>query len=338
MDLYNDKARYDSFLNEQKNIESGFQEQGETYSNQVQNAKLSAEGQKQMGTEMFLSSMPTALMEGQQIYSKIKGVYDTAQKVAAQAQKIKEGIPQGLEDIQSKVQGAVGDIQDKVQGAVGDIQDKVQGAVGDIKSKVQGITSTGMDIETGPKELDWKPAEPFIKDQPSLQEPSVNSDIREVQFDNPLFSETEHGATQALPETFGNVKNYLGGQIGDMGSKVSVLPNAETSVGSLKQAMPKVPTNVAGEAEQLSSDVSSTATGVVSDVAETAGKIGGDILKTGSGLLEEASVPVVGDVLAGIGLVGALAEGIKGLFEKHSAPPPPPPVYTPSTAVQQAGV
>ena len=56
-------------------------------------------------------------------------------------------------------------------------------------------------------------------------------------FVNPLFD--EGAEIKPVAETFGNVKNYLGGQVGDLGDKVSVLPNAETSIGSLKQAIPK---------------------------------------------------------------------------------------------------
>jgi len=388
MDLYNDKARYDSFLNEQNNIESGFREQQENYSNQLQNAKLSATENKQIGSEMFFSSMPQAMIEGQQIYTKIKGVYDTAQKVAQQAQKIKDGVSDAVSNIKTKAQGVIDDVKSNVQGAVDGVssgiidspETTINAKRADLINKANeyhdelnpvfpelGENERQMDLDEVNNASDSKivsmhqEAGLTTNDIPMADPSNIPTSLREVQFDNPLF---QGGSESSVAETFGNVKNYIGGQVGDLGTRVSVLPNMETSIGSLKQAMPKVPTmeNIGGadlagseanqivgglkqgasdalsDAGKVAGDVANQGTNLISNVSNIASDVGGDILKKGAGLLEESSIPIVGDVLAGVGLVSSLYEGIKGLVDKPEAPPPPPPVDVPSTVVQQAGI
>ena len=140
---------------------------------------------------------------------------------------------------------------------------------------------------------------PFIKDQPSMTEPSpVSTNLREVQFENPLFEGGE--IKPSMAETFGNVKNYLGGQVGDLGDKVSVLPNAETSIGSLKQAIPKPSIIEDGIADTTKTvtDVAKSAVSDATDVASTAISGAADLAAEGTSILAEAAVPVIGDVLA----------------------------------------
>jgi F0F1-type ATP synthase membrane subunit b/b' len=138
--------------------------------------------------------------------------------------------------------------------------------------------------------------------------------LREVQFDNPLYEGEGEGITKPAitAETFGNVKNYLGGQVGDLGSRVSVLPNMETSVGSLKQAIPKpvaiddalsgakaaVSDTISGAGDAVS-DISGRATDAVSNLASGAGDAIGDVAgKAGDAVSDIAGK--AGDIASGL--------------------------------------
>lgn len=329
MDLYNDKARYDSFLNAQANVESGFRGEQDNYSNQLQSAMLAKLENKQIGSEMFLTSIPQALLEGQQIYSKIKDVYNKAQAVSGQVQKVKDGVSDAVTDVTSKAQGLLEDVRGQVQSAA---DSAIQSGRDAISSAVQGATDMVSSL------VDPKDAIGTIRSATS----------RDVEFTNPLFDANIDAPVVSLPETFGNVKNYLGGQIGDIGSRVAVLPNAESAIGSLKQALPKVPmidtnleeasSSLVGGLKEGVSDLAKSGSSIVSDVTDVASSIGSDILKKGGDILAESSVPIIGDVLAGVGLATSLYEGVKGLFEKGPSAPAPPPIDIPSTIVQQAGI
>ena len=236
---------------------------------------------------------------------------------------------------------------DRVKGLYKKIQalpEKVSGIIDDAKTQAGGLLEGAKGQAGG-----------LIEGQAGglIEGQAGGLQSREVQFDNPLYEGITGEKPDITAETFGNVKNYLGGQVGDLGSKVSVLPNAETSIGSLKQAIPKpvaiddalsggkAAVNKAGEAID---DVASSATDAVSDVAGKAGDIasglitgGTDIAETASSALAEAAVPIVGDVLAVGTLIAGAFEGIKDLVDKPSAPPPPTINLAPA-GVNQAGI
>ena len=319
MDLYNDKARYDSFLNQQSNIESGFREEQENYSNQLQNAKLAARENKQIGSEMFFQSLPQALLEGQQVYSKVKSVYDKAQKVVGQAQDLKTKVQGFLEGGGEASTMPVGTITSAPSREVEFSNPLFDADIpAPIKSNVKLNISEATQLDNPSPELLGS-----IKD--FLRSPIDADSSKSIVGSQLITADPAVSGSGPLFESFGNVKNYLGGQVGDIGSRVSVLPNAETSIGSLKQAIPKIP---------AAEDVSD----VVKSVGDAASDVVSDVAKKGLGLLEESSIPVVGDILAGVGLVTSVYEGVKGLFEKSEKAPPPPVVDVPTTAVMQAGV
>jgi hypothetical protein len=317
MDLYNDKARYDSFLNQQSNIESGFREEQENYSNQLQNAKLAARENKQIGSEMFFQSLPQALLEGQQVYSKVKGVYDKAQKVVGQAQDLKTKVQGFLENGGEASTMPIGTITSAPSREVEFSNPLFDADIpAPVKSNVKLNISTQLD-NPSPELLG------SIKD--FLRSPIDADSSKSIVGSQLMTADPAVSGSSPLFESFGNVKNYLGGQVGDIGSRVSVLPNAETSIGSLKQAMPKIP---------AAEDVGD----VVKSVGDAASDVVSDVAKKGLGLLEESSIPVVGDILAGVGLVTSVYEGVKSLFDKPEKAPPAPVVDVPTTAVMQAGV
>ena len=319
MDLYNDKARYDSFLNQQSNIESGFREEQENYSNQLDNAKLAARENKQIGSEMFFQSMPQALLEGQQVYSKVKSVYDKAQKVVGQAQDLKTKVQGFLENGGEASTMPVGTITSAPSREVEFSNPLFDADIpAPIKSNVKLNISEATQLDNPSPELLGS-----IKD--FLRSPIDADSSKSIVGSQLMTADPAVSGSGPLFESFGNVKNYVGGQVGDIGSKVSVLPNAETSIGSLKQAMPKIP---------AVEDVSD----VVKSVGDAASDVVSDVAKKGLGLLEESSIPVVGDILAGVGLVTSVYEGVKSLFDKPEKAPAPPVVDVPTTAVMQAGV
>ena len=221
----------------------------------------------------------------------------------------------------SRVKGLYQKIQ-ALPEKVSDIVDTVKGKATDLVDSVKG------------KALDsplTAPTREVIFDNP-LYEGGETAPTREVQFDNPLFE----GGEKPVAETFGSVKSYIGGQVGDLGDKVSVLPN---SVGSLKQAIPK-PQDIQDAVSDISSNVKST----VSDVSDVAGDVvksavsgATDIATEGASILAEAAVPIVGDVLALGSLVFGGFEGIKDLVDKPKAPPVPT-VNAMAGSVSQAGI
>ena len=219
----------------------------------------------------------------------------------------------------------VKDVYQKIQA----LPEKVSSVIEDTKSKASGLLEEAKGQASG------------LVDSLKTQV-GISSDIGDIGKDskvfvNPLFD--EGAEIKPVAETFGNVKNYLGGQVGDLGDKVSVLPNAETSIGSLKQAIPK-PQDI----QDAVSDISSNVKGTVSDVSDVAGDVAStaisgaaDLAAEGTSILAEAAIPVVGDIAAVGSLIYGAFEGIKDLVDKPTAPPVPT-VNVQAGGVNQAGI
>lgn len=206
------------------------------------------------------------------------------------------------------------------------LPEKVSGVIEDTKAKAGGL-------------LEEKASD--LVDSLKTQV-GISSDVGDIGKDskvfvNPLFD--EGAEIKPVAETFGSVKSYIGGQVGDLGDKVSVLPNAETSVGSLKQAIPK-PQDI----QDAVSNVKST----VGDVSDVAGDVAGDVVKSavsgatdlaaeGTSILAEAAVPIVGDIAALGSLVFGAFEGVKDLVDKPK-PTPVPTINIQAGGVNQAGI
>lgn len=206
------------------------------------------------------------------------------------------------------------------------LPEKVSGVIEDTKAKAGGL-------------LEEKASD--LVDSLKTQV-GISSDVGDIGKDskvfvNPLFD--EGAEIKPVAETFGSVKSYIGGQVGDLGDKVSVLPNAETTVGSLKQAIPK-PQDI----QDAVSNVKST----VGDVSDVAGDVAGDVVKSavsgatdlaaeGTSILAEAAVPIVGDIAALGSLVFGAFEGVKDLVDKPK-PTPVPTINIQAGGVNQAGI
>ncbi len=320
-DIYNDRMRHDQFQARQDDIQNSIQASADNYTNELNQSKIADIQNKTIGSELMFSSIPATFAKGIETFDRVKGLY---KKIQALPEKV-SGI---IDDAKTQAGGLLEGAKGQAGGLLEDAKGQAGGLLEDAKGQAGGL----------------------IEGQAGGLQSSV---IREVQFDNPLYEGITGEKPDITAETFGNVRNYLGGQVGDLGSKVSVLPNAETSIGSLKQAIPKpvaiddalsggkAVVNKAGEAIE---DVASSATDAVSDVAGKAGDIasglitgGTDIAETASSALAEAAVPIVGDVLAVGTLIAGAFEGIKDLVDKPSAPPPPTINLAPA-GVNQAGI
>lgn len=218
-----------------------------------------------------------------------------------------KGLYQKIQVLPEKVSGVIEDTKAKAGGLLEEAQSKASDLVDSLKTQV-GISSDVGDI--------GKDSKVFV---------------------NPLFD--EGAEIKPVAETFGSVKSYIGGQVGDLGDKVSVLPNAETTVGSLKQAIPK-PQDI----QDAVSNVKST----VGDVSDVAGDVAGDVVKSavsgatdlaaeGTSILAEAAVPIVGDIAALGSLVFGAFEGVKDLVDKPK-PTPVPTINIQAGGVNQAGI
>jgi len=328
-DIYNDKMRHDNFQARQDDIQNSIQASADNYTNELNQSKIADIQNKTIGSELMFSSIPATFAKGIETFDRVKGLY---KKIQALPEKV-SGI---IDDAKTQAGGLLEGAKGQAGGLLEDAKGQAGGLIEDAKGQAGGL----IEGQAGG----------LIEGQAGGLQSSV---IREVQFDNPLYEGITGEKPDITAETFGNVKNYLGGQVGDLGSKVSVLPNAETSIGSLKQAIPKpvaiddalsggkAAVNKAGEAIE---DVASSATDAVSDVAGKAGDIasglitgGTDIAETASSALAEAAVPIVGDVLAVGTLIAGAFEGIKDLVDKPSAPPPPTINLAPA-GVNQAGI
>ncbi len=321
-DIYNDKMRHDNFQQKQDDIQNSIQASADNYTSELNESKIADIQNKTIGSELMFSSIPATFSKGIETFDRVKGLY---KKIQALPEKV-SGI---VDDAKTQASSLIEDTKAKAGGLLEDAKNQAGGLLDSAKGQAGDLVQ-GKDI-------------------------AVTPSVREVQFDNPLYEgEGEGIAKPAITaETFGNVKNYLGGQVGDLGGKVSVLPNMETSVGSLKQAIPKpvaIDDALSGGKAAISSagdaigDVAGKAGDAVSDIAGKAGDIatglvsgGTDIAETAASALAEAAVPIVGDVLAVGSLIAGAYEGIKDLVDKPSAPAPPTINLAPG-GVNQAGI
>jgi hypothetical protein len=303
-DIYNDKARHDNFQQRQDDIENSIQSSAENYSNEVLQSKLADVQNKTIGSELMFSSIPASFAKATETYSRVKGLY---QKIQA--------------------------LPEKVSSVIEDTKAKAGGLLEEAKSQL-GMSSDVGDIGKGSKVFENPLFDEGAEETPQrTAEEFESSPTRGELFGEEIESDP-------VAETFGSVKSYLGGQVGNLGEKVAVLPNAETSVGSLKQAIPK-PQDI-----QDVSSVKSTVGDVAGDVAgKVAGDVTGDVVKSGAtelaaegtSILAEAAVPIVGDIAALGSLAYGAFEGIKDLFDKPK-PPPVPTVNVQAAGVNQAGI
>jgi len=334
-DIYDDKMRHDNFQARQDDIQNSIQASADNYTNELNQSKIADIQNKTIGSELMFSSIPATFSKGIETFDRVKGLY---KKIQALPEKV-SGI---VDDAKTKASSLIEDTKAKAGGLLEDAKGQAGGLLEDVKGQAGGLVQ-GKDIAGTPS-------------------------VREVQFDNPLYEGEGIAKPAITAETFGNVKNYLGGQVGDLGDRVSVLPNMETSVGSLKQAIPKpvaiddalsgakaavsdtisgagdAVSDISGRATDAVSDIAGKAGDAVSDIAGKAGDIatglvsgGTDIAETAASALAEAAVPIVGDVLAVGSLFAGAYEGIKDLVDKPSAPAPPTINLAPG-GVNQAGI
>jgi len=315
--IYLDKERHDQFQQKQDDIENGIQSASDNFSNELLQSKLANIQNKTIGSELMFSSLPASIGKASETYSRIKDVYQKLQVVKSKASDLLDSTTDKASDLLDSVKGKAGGLLDSVKGQAGDLVDSVKSQAGDFVGSVKGQAGDLVD---------------------SVKGQAINSagTVREVQFDNPLF---EGDFKPSIAETFGNVKNYIGGQIGELGSKVSVLPNVETSIGSLKQAIPK-PQIIQDAVGDLSSNVKNTigdVSDVAGDIAKSAISGASDLVAEGSSIIAEAAVPIIGDITALGSLAFGAYEGIKDLVDKPNAPPVPT-INVSAGGVSQAGI
>lgn len=214
-----------------------------------------------------------------------------------------KGLYQKIQVLPEKVSGVIEDTKAKAGGLLEEAQSKASDLVDSLKTQV-GISSDVGDI--------GKDSKVFV---------------------NPLFD--EGAEIKPVAETFGSVKSYIGGQVGDLGDKVSVLPNAETTVGSLKQAIPK-PQDIQDAVSNVKSTVGDVSD-VAGDVVKSAVSGATDLAAEGTSILAEAAVPIVGDIAALGSLVFGAFEGVKDLVDKPK-PTPVPTINIQAGGVNQAGI
>ena len=414
-DIYNDKMRHDQFQQKQDDIQNSIQASADNYTSELNESKIADIQNKTIGSELMFSSIPATFSKGIETFDRVKGLYKKIQalpeKVSGIVDDAKTQASSLIEDTKAKAGGLLEDAKGQASGLLEDAKGQAGAFVEDLGNSPEttinlkrddlinkanayhdelnpvfpelGTNERQMDLDEVNNASDSKiismhqEAGLTVTREPIADPLDLPTTLREVQFDNPLYEgEGEGIAKPAITaETFGNVKNYLGGQVGDLGGRVSVLPNMETSVGSLKQAIPKpvaiddalsggkaaissagdavsdisgratdAVSNLASGAGDAIGDVAGKAGDAVSDIAGKAGDIasglvsgGTDIAETAASALAEAAVPIVGDVLAVGSLVAGAYEGIKDLVDKPSAPAPPTINLAPG-GVNQAGI
>jgi len=374
MNQYLDKQRYSNFLNQSNNLESNIESQSgvfENYANELYNSKVASASAAQngrLGTEMFLSSLPMSVIEAQSIFGKVKNLYaqgleakDAITKAGNTIADTITGLPDKLEAASTQISDNVGttlsglkdtftgigeDMTGNITGALGDLQTTGMNAVSDIASSVKDGISSSIDnvqsaFQGGAGEI--------ANNTKVFMNPAYEGD--EVAESASSISSVSSGMIDSVQSTFGSVKNYIGGQVGEMGSMVPVLPNP-SEFGLAKVAMPKIPTEAVTEAgaeasESLSGAVSGVAdsvSGGIGAATDAASGLGEGLLSTGAELAGEALLPGVGEVLMAATIATSLYTGIKDLFEGGGSkavppPPPPPPAITGYTnVVSQAGI
>ena len=353
----------------------------ENYANELYNSKVASASAAQngnLGTEMFLSSLPMTVIEAQSIFGKVKNLYaqglEAKDAITTAGNTIVDsitGLPDKLEAAASQISDSVGstlsglkdtftgigeDMTGTISGALGDLQAQGTKVVGDLQTQA---TNTVADLQTQGMNSVNDISSNISANIDNVQS-AVQGGLNEKVFMNPAYEGDEiaesassitsvsSGMIDSVQSSFGSVKNYLGGQVGEMGSLVPVLPNP-SEFGLAKIAMPKIPT--AEASAEASETVSGAMSGVADSVSDGIGAasdavsgLGEGLLATGGELAAESLLPGVGEVLMAATVVTSLYSGIKDLFEgggsKAQAPPPPPPpaVTGYTNVVSQAGI
>jgi len=299
-DIYNDRMRHDNFQARQDDIQNSIQASADNYTSELNESKIADIQNKTIGSELMFSSIPATFSKGIETFDRVKGLY---KKIQALPEKV-SGI---VDDAKTQASSLIEDTKAKAGGLLEDAKGQAGGLLEDAKGQAGDLVQ-GKDIAGTPSVREVQFDNPLYEGESIAVTPSV----REVQFDNPLYEGEGIAKPAITAETFGNVKNYLGGQVGDLGGKVSVLPNMETSVGSLKQAIPKpvaiddalsgakaaVSDTISGAGDAVS-DISGRATDAVSNLASGAGDAIGDVAgKAGDAVSDIAGK--AGDIATGL--------------------------------------
>ena len=289
-DIYNDRMRHDNFQARQDDIQNSIQASADNYTSELNESKIADIQNKTIGSELMFSSIPATFSKGIETFDRVKGLYKKIQalpeKVSGIVDDAKTQASSLIEDTKAKAGGLLEDAKNQAGGLLEDAKGQAGGLLEDAKGQAGGLVQ-GKDIAGTPS-------------------------VREVQFDNPLYEGEGIAKPAITAETFGNVKNYLGGQVGDLGGKVSVLPNMETSVGSLKQAIPKpvaiddalsgakaaVSDTISGAGDAVS-DISGRATDAVSNLASSAGDAIGDVAGKAGDVVSDIAGKA-GDIASGL--------------------------------------
>jgi len=311
-DIYNDRMRHDNFQARQDDIQNSIQASADNYTSELNESKIADIQNKTIGSELMFSSIPATFSKGIETFDRVKGLYKKIQalpeKVSGIVDDAKTQASSLIEDTKAKAGGLLEDAKGQAGGLLEDAKGQAGGLLEDAKGQAGGLLDSAKGQAGTPSVREVQFDNPLYEGESIAVTPSV----REVQFDNPLYEGEGIAKPAITAETFGNVKNYLGGQVGDLGGKVSVLPNMETSVGSLKQAIPKpvaiddalsgakaaVSDTISGAGDAVS-DISGRATDAVSNLASGAGDAIGDVAgKAGDAVSDIAGK--AGDIASGL--------------------------------------
>jgi len=311
-DIYNDRMRHDNFQARQDDIQNSIQASADNYTSELNESKIADIQNKTIGSELMFSSIPATFSKGIETFDRVKGLYKKIQalpeKVSGIVDDAKTQASSLIEDTKAKAGGLLEDAKGQAGGLLEDAKGQAGGLLEDAKGQAGGLLDSAKGQAGTPSVREVQFDNPLYEGESIAVTPSV----REVQFDNPLYEGEGIAKPAITAETFGNVKNYLGGQVGDLGGKVSVLPNMETSVGSLKQAIPKpvaiddalsgakaaVSDTISGAGDAVS-DISGRATDAVSNLASGAGDAIGDVAgKAGDAVSDIAGK--AGDIATGL--------------------------------------
>ena len=312
-DIYNDRMRHDNFQARQDDIQNSIQASADNYTSELNESKIADIQNKTIGSELMFSSIPATFSKGIETFDRVKGLYKKIQalpeKVSGIVDDAKTQAGGLLEDAKGQAGGLLEDAKGQAGGLLEDAKGQAGGLLEDAKGQAGDLVQ-GKDIAVTPSVREVQFDNPLYEGEG--EGIAVKPSVREVQFDNPLYEGEGIAKPAITAETFGNVRNYLGGQVGDLGGKVSVLPNMETSVGSLKQAIPKpvaiddalsggkaVISDTISGAGDVVSDISGRATDAVSNLASGAGDAIGDVAgKAGDAVSDIAGK--AGDIASGL--------------------------------------
>jgi len=314
-DIYDDKMRHDNFQQKQDDIQNSIQASADNYTSELNESKIADIQNKTIGSELMFSSIPATFSKGIETFDRVKGLYKKIQalpeKVSGIVDDAKTQASSLIEDTKAKAGGLLEDAKGQAGGLLEDAKGQAGGLLEDAKGQAGGLVQ-GKDIAGTPSVREVQFDNPLYEGESIAKPLDLPTTLREVQFDNPLYEGEGIAKPAITAETFGNVKNYLGGQVGDLGGRVSVLPNMETSVGSLKQAIPKpvaiddalsgakaaVSDTISGAGDAVS-DISGRATDAVSNLASGAGDAIGDVAgKAGDAVSDIAGK--AGDIATGL--------------------------------------